>query len=162
MGGKKILLLFLGLGLPVLIFVFLKFFGRNEFEVPLLYDKKVTGTLPDCDVEYKVPYFLDDSLMRQISATPARLLLVNFSASSPKLQQLATSFTPDLVLRSQKDLNINSERINFVKNCLLLVKPPATLVLIDEQKRIRGYYDGSDRDELDRLQAEINIILKKY
>jgi hypothetical protein len=44
----------------------------------------------------------------------------------------------------------------------LLSQSPNNIVLIDEQKRIRGHYDGTDRDELDRLEAEINIILKKY
>lgn len=31
-------------------------------------------------------------------------------------------------------------------------------ILVDGQKRIRGYYDGTDRDEVDRLIMEIDIL----
>lgn len=36
------------------------------------------------------------------------------------------------------------------------------IILVDGQKRIRGYYDGTDRGEIDRLITEINILLGKY
>lgn len=36
------------------------------------------------------------------------------------------------------------------------------LVLIDKEKRIRGYYDGTKRDEVDRLIMEIQILLQAY
>jgi protein SCO1/2 len=34
-------------------------------------------------------------------------------------------------------------------------------ILVDGQKRIRGYYDGTDRDEVDRLLVEIAILKKE-
>jgi len=34
--------------------------------------------------------------------------------------------------------------------------------LIDDQKRIRGYYKIGFRDEMDRLEVELKILLKKY
>ncbi len=36
------------------------------------------------------------------------------------------------------------------------------VILVDEQKRIRGYYDGTDREDIDRLITEINILLGSY
>ena len=36
------------------------------------------------------------------------------------------------------------------------------IILVDGQKRIRGYYDGTDREEIDRLITEINILLGSY
>lgn len=33
-------------------------------------------------------------------------------------------------------------------------------ILVDGQKRIRGYYDGTDREDVDRLMMEIDILLK--
>ena len=33
------------------------------------------------------------------------------------------------------------------------------VILVDGNKRIRGYYDGTDRNEVDRLITEINILL---
>lgn len=35
-------------------------------------------------------------------------------------------------------------------------------VLIDKEKRIRGYYDGTDEKEIERLIKEINILKKEY
>lgn len=34
--------------------------------------------------------------------------------------------------------------------------------LVDKDKRIRGYYDGTDEKEVDKLIAEINVLLKEY
>jgi len=35
-----------------------------------------------------------------------------------------------------------------------------TFVLVDRKRRIRGYYDGTDFDEADRLMIELDIIFK--
>ena len=35
----------------------------------------------------------------------------------------------------------------------------ATLLLIDQQQRVRGYYDGMQEDEIDRLVVETRILL---
>lgn len=35
------------------------------------------------------------------------------------------------------------------------------LILVDGNKRIRGYYDGTDREDVDRLITEINILLSQ-
>lgn len=36
------------------------------------------------------------------------------------------------------------------------------VVLIDKERRIRGYYGGTERKEIDRLITEIQILLKEY
>jgi protein SCO1/2 len=35
-------------------------------------------------------------------------------------------------------------------------------VLVDKEKRIRGYYDGTDKKEVDRLILEIGVLLHEY
>jgi hypothetical protein len=40
--------------------------------------------------------------------------------------------------------------------------PDSAVTIVDNQNRIRGYYDATDRDEVDRLIVEIKIILKQY
>lgn len=35
------------------------------------------------------------------------------------------------------------------------------LILIDQEKRIRGYYDGTDREDVDRLILEARILLEQ-
>jgi protein SCO1 len=36
------------------------------------------------------------------------------------------------------------------------------LILIDKEKRIRGFYDGTDKKDVDRLLSEIEILKKEY
>ncbi len=36
------------------------------------------------------------------------------------------------------------------------------MILIDKEKRIRGFYDGTNREEVDRLIVEMKILLKSY
>jgi hypothetical protein len=48
------------------------------------------------------------------------------------------------------------------KKCVFLVNEPWQAVLLDQDKRIRGYYDLRNRDEEDRLRVELKILLKKY
>jgi protein SCO1/2 len=36
------------------------------------------------------------------------------------------------------------------------------LVLVDKERRIRGYYDGTDKKEVDRLILEIGVLLHEY
>ncbi|WP_286757213.1 MULTISPECIES: hypothetical protein [Roseivirga] len=43
--GKKAVFLFLLIALPVMIFLFLKFFGRNEFTIPVYYEQGLGDSL---------------------------------------------------------------------------------------------------------------------
>jgi hypothetical protein len=162
MASKKNIFLFLALALPVLIFLFLKMFGKNEFEVPLLHEQGVNGRIEGCDFDYSKPYRLPDSVFNKIDpANNAPLIIVNFSENvSSRLQRIADDFKADSVVI--KDGTQGSLHIPLVKRCAFVLQDPSTIVLVDDQKRIRGYYDGTDRDELDRLDDEISIILKKY
>ena len=162
MTSKKILFLFLGLVLPVLVFVFLKMFGKNEFNVPLLYDKGVSEVPQNCDISYSSPYFVPDSVIQAFSLSEKTLWLINFSDSSPRLTDIAAAFDADVQLVDRDQFKLSGDRINFIRQCIFLIKSPHSVVMIDGKNQIRGHYDGSDRDELDRLEAEINIILKKY
>jgi hypothetical protein len=45
---------------------------------------------------------------------------------------------------------------------VFLLEGPRQAVLIDSQRRIRGFYDLRNRDEVDRLRVELKILLEKY
>jgi hypothetical protein len=162
MPGKKIIVLFLALLLPVGIFVFLKVFGRNQFDVPPLYQDTTNLAPESCQLIYPTPYVLADSSMEKIRAgKKSSLYLLNFSNDSSVLQQVTDDFSAaELTLVQSRRTSF--EDVDFFKRCVLLLSPPKDLVLIDDEKRIRGYYDSSDQDELDRLLDELAIILKKY
>jgi hypothetical protein len=162
MGGKKALFLFLGLFLPILVFVFLKMFGKNEFEVPLLYEQGVKVKPSGCTMNYGAPYIVPDTIIHELTFSLKPLIVVNFASQSVKLNNLMDAFDKDVALIEGDKMNLTAEHFNFIKTCALLTESPNNIVLIDNRHRIRGQYDGTDRDELDRLEAEMKIILKKY
>jgi hypothetical protein len=161
MKGKKGLFLFLALLLPVAVFVFLKFFGKNEFEVPLIYANGVSDAPAECGLEYPVPYVLHDSLMLKLRAEETSMLVLDFSGqSSTEMQVVRDEFAKDKVMiKSASSINFADEK--FVRECVLLLKNPNEIVLIDSKNQIRGYYQNS-REEIDRMILEIKILLKKY
>jgi hypothetical protein len=156
MQGKKALFLFLALLLPVGIFVFLKFFGKNEFDVPALYQDKAP-IAANCSYKYQAPYFLPDSLMKQLSSGGGNLLyLIHFSELSSRMKEEIkyseiTFVDGSAVAKSDQ-----------VKKCVLLIPVSEDLVVVDKDGKIRGYYTSSDREEVDRLLLELEILLKKY
>jgi hypothetical protein len=46
--------------------------------------------------------------------------------------------------------------------CIFLLKAPYDVVMIDRKGLIRGQFVSDNREEIDRLMTEIDIILKKY
>ncbi|NVJ46228.1 MAG: hypothetical protein HWE21_15755 [Cytophagia bacterium] len=62
---KKSVFLFLLIALPVLIFLFLKFFGRNEFTIPVYYQEGVGDSLSTpCLDRSKEQYVIKDRLVK--------------------------------------------------------------------------------------------------
>jgi hypothetical protein len=176
--NKKALYLFLALALPGLIFVFLKFFGQNEFEVQVYYQD---GLPKDsiCSTTSSMPYAVADSVFTRIGTAgkrTARIIAVYpfIKDDLSELNRIATKYQPDsvetIIVSGIPNLpkselpvtQLNYDSFGWVVACAFRVNEPWSVVLLDEQKRIRGYYDGSRRDEMDRLDLELSIILKKY
>jgi hypothetical protein len=163
MKGKKILLLFLALMLPACVFLFLKFFGKNQFDVPLLYQEgKIDAG--NCEINYPTPYVLPDSFMNAFNnKEKASVLLLDFSDSKTNFDRVQQEFNEDQVaIKHISSLNNDLSKRNFIRDCIVLLKAPSNLVLIDSLKRIRGYYNSNNREDIDRLLLELNIILKNY
>ena len=57
---------------------------------------------------------------------------------------------------------LTSEEHSFLQRCIFATSEPFDVILIDRKGGIRGQYNSSDRDEVDRLLTEIAILLKKY
>jgi hypothetical protein len=91
-----------------------------------------------------------------------------------ELNRIATKYQPDsvetIIVSGMPNLpkselpvtQLNYDSFGWVVACAFRVNEPWSVVLLDNQNRIRGYYDGSRRDEMDRLDLEMSIILKKY
>ncbi len=163
--NRKIIFLLLALALPVLVFVFLKFFGKNEFVVEPLYQTAELKLPLDC-AGIKFPYFISDSVysfLKRGHETDSLLVILyesrakDVKASADQLIRVQESF--------QFGTGLGLKRIAMEDKsiaCSLLLQSSLDLVLVDAKKRIRGQYNSNDRDEVDRLMTELDIILKRY
>jgi hypothetical protein len=160
MQGKKALFLFLALLLPVGIFIFLKFFGKNEFDVPAFYQDRAPIAKSECNYAYSFPYRVPDSLLLAAEGEyKKKLYLIHFSDLTSRMAEEIKddeiAILPARQLARENDLE-------KLKRCSLLTPANEDLVLVDGDGKIRGYYESKNREEIDRLLLELEIILKKY
>ena len=164
MKGKKAILLTLALLLPVAVFIFLKIFGRNEFQVPVLHQEQNIDVPENCNFQYTSPYRVADSVIANIGLNKKDSLYVFYFDPSlnTAMKRVSVEFAgASLRIVSATDFSGDTD-LSVMRQCVLLMKSPASVALLDHRNLIRGYYDGTDRDEVDRLIVEIKIILKQY
>ncbi len=154
---RKTIFLSLALILPVIVFVFLKMFGKNKFEIPVFHDKKVE-VVAGCDYTYTAPYMLPDSSLSAIGWKGNEATLIVFSNMEVEgKMRLSEKFEPtklQIVSLSEMD----GEKLK----CIFLLPDKFNAVLLDHKKQIRGYYKLSTREETDRLMIELSILLNDY
>jgi hypothetical protein len=161
--SRKIVFLFIALLLPILIFLFLKRFGKNQFEIPVYYTMSADSLNTICHTHYSSPYAVPDSSLNALSWTNKKAMIVVFGTSVDKeLNRIPDTFDKgdfEIILVQDKIKQTSAyQRIN---KCVFFITPPKDIVLVDQKKRIRGYY-GVSRDEIDRLIVELKILLKQY
>ena len=146
---KKTIFLFLALALPVLTFVFLKYFGKNEFNIPVFYQNGITT---NCGIVSNKPYVIDDNVFTHLKIENGKIRLLSFDENKDKIElsRVAEEFNKNdfVTFFVQRSDSIDFDEI---KNCIFLVAEPNSIVLIDEKNQIRGYYNAITREELDRL-----------
>lgn len=155
----KFLLLFLALLLPGLIYVFLKTFGRNEFDVPALYQDSVPYVGGCESYSYIAPYVVPDSIIQTLEFDGRSIALVFFEAPGSEAGQ--GRIDAEFTVREFAYLYV-PDTINNKLSCALLLRPPNNVVIVDSSGLIRGQYDATDREDTDRLIMEMQILLKKY
>ncbi|HCZ37279.1 MAG TPA: hypothetical protein DHV26_15260 [Cytophagales bacterium] len=157
--SRKFIYLFLALLLPGLIFVFLRKYGKNEFNIPVYYETGVTDAPAACGY-YPTPYRVVDSILQVIHTANKPILVVADSSTDVKrnLSRLKSELNDSFsVVFPESD-----SRWASWLDCAFLLQKPWTAVLIDEQGQIRGYYSPASREESDRLLVEVRILLKQY
>ena len=177
-GMQKSTFLFLALLLPVLIFLFLRFFGKNEFAIPVYYEL-VTDDLPQGCGTYTFPYRVPGA-----SAIPLQGASVVFFGADMEAQQLEGFAVQIDRLKNQvfsdaikivwidrsrqnlPDLKISTVVLDSIsynqeKVCAYLMQTNM-MVLVDSVRQIRGYYKEASLKETDRLIMELKILFNKY
>jgi hypothetical protein len=155
MNSKKVIYLFLALLLPGLTFVFLKKFGKNEFNIPIYHRDGVDST--ECTFAYAAPYLLPDSLWKSGKKPITIFTLSSETEVTENLEGLSGEFDSTVL----DIFKVDSSKLEVI-TCVLVLKRPWTTVLVDDKKQIRGYYRPNTLEEIDRLKMEMSILLKRY
>lgn len=177
-GFKKVLILFLALLLPVVVFVFLKSFGKNEFVVTPLFQDSVSVSINCPTVEIKAPYFLPDSILKRFHAEDDSLTLIVLQDVQPhttletSIERISRESTVKVFYSSWEDLNLEdtlkgpdpivTQEYKYLHDCVFLMKEQDNAVLVDDKRRIMGQYNLLDLEDADRLITEVKIISKDY
>jgi hypothetical protein len=150
---KKSWFLLIALVLPVSIFFFLKFYGKNNFDLPLLIQHNTEWPI-DCPQPEKFPFE------------------ANLKMNNPRKQQLLIFDTLSLESNKRLPVEIDSAYTAIIQlkdrnspdeflNCLV-AKQGYHAVLVDTLGQIRGLYKDLNRDETDRVIMETKILSGKY
>jgi hypothetical protein len=162
MNLKKSILLFLALLFPICIFLFLKFFGKNEFKVPPLYTDHYPEGAKECGVTVALPYHIPDPIRTSLFLSQDSLILIHFGELTPggekQLERVSNEFGKAIKLQRMNA----SDSAMHLKKCVFFLKDRFDLVLVDQAGVIRGQYISDDREEVDRLLTELAILYKKY
>jgi hypothetical protein len=162
--NKKIIYLFIALLLPILIFLFLKYFGKNEFDIPVYYEKGVEDSLTStCGKKINGQYVIPDSMMASLKWNGGVMLVIDVDGNEFKaVDELIDEKDPTNFSIFPLSKFSTPEKLSEFKKCVLFIRKPWNAVLIDKQKHIRGYYKVGDRNEMDRLEVELKILLMKH
>lgn len=153
----KYIVLVLAFVIPGFVFFFLKKFGKNEFEVAPLYQDVPPVPAAGCPPPGLEPYLVPDAILDSLGefgSTP--LVLYAFMQDNQQLRRVKESFNAHEVSL----VNITTNHENLAR-CYLFLTKQKPLVLVDQDRRIRGHYFNT-REDVDRLLTEAAIILKKY
>lgn len=188
-GFKKGLFLFLALLLPVIVFVFLKLFGKNEFGVEPLFQDTVESRNGCSSISYLTPYTIPDSTLAKLDWNKNDFITLiifddkdagNRVKKHSQLERITEEFETEklrvfcLVENGETQwlnnvaerlsvIQLSAEELSSTKNCVFLLKESDNAVIIDSKKRIRGQYNLNDLEDADRLYVhELNILFKRY
>ena len=161
--NKKLAFLFIALLLPGLIYTFLKVFGSNSFAVAPLFQEEVSAPA-GCPV-VTAPYHVPGNVFTMLSSSDEDSLVLIFY----KIDEATLGATAGNINEIEKNISLGKDGVKLIKisndslnlKCSLLIGSTINIILLDKQ-RIRGQYTSTDRDEVDRLSTELDIILKKY
>ena len=175
---KKSVLLFLALLLPVSIFLFLHFFGRNEFDI-LVYYQTATAEIPDCSIDFQFPYKIDKTSVAlngtSIVFFASGLSSDQFKESVFQLERISNEFENNppqlfIILQPKDSLSLltipnviimDRKAYDMEQRCIFLTNGNR-LVLVDSVHQIRGLYAMATLKEVDRLILELKILFKEY
>lgn len=163
---------------PSLIYIFLRGFGDNKFEIPVFYEEgiSIVGCNSESNATHLVQFEAYDMQGAQLFYFPQWVDSDEFyrQCDRIKAKQPNISFTAiadTTLLSALGNVLVVSDEIHLyqIANCALIwgqemaISKPIynQLVLVDKKKQIRGYYLGNELEEMDRLDIELDILKRE-
>jgi len=158
---KKGFILLFSLLFPIIVFLFLKFYGQNEYELSV-YNSSCSEIID----EYIINDFNRKNNIRivDIRMTDNDILVDNY------INKLEINDQIEVITLSNKLRNLNW--LNLVVDKVLIERlseciqneylDKSFILLLDKQNRVRGHFYSADRKEIERLDVEIDILLLEY
>ena len=158
---KKGFILLFSLLFPIIVFLFLKFYGQNEYELSV-YNSSCSEIID----EYIINDFNRKNNIRivDIRLTDNDILVDNY------INKLEINDQIEVITLSNKLRNLNW--LNIVVDKVLIERlsgcipneylEKSFILLLDKQNRVRGHFYSADRKEIERLDVEIDILLLEY
>ena len=158
---KKGFILLFSLLFPIIVFLFLKFYGQNEYELSV-YNSSCSEIID----EYIINDFNRKNNIRIVDIRMADndILVDNY------INKLEINDQIEVITLSNKLRNLNW--LNLVVDKVLIERlseciqneylEKSFILLLDKQNRVRGHFYSADRKEIERLDVEIDILLLEY
>lgn len=204
----KAILLVIVLVVPALIFIFLKLFGENQYDLPVYYENGVDTSFTDCEFkkglhlipDFSFPDYSGKEINKDYLAGAFLVVYFTQNISDPISHRVNTALSrvqgsaenldkvrimtiqakkkdqPAGQLREMAGKYGARENIwhmvyanpvytNRLARCGFVINFDAIskdvnniIVLVDEEGRIRGYFNGLDDSEIERLIVELKIL----
>jgi len=158
--NKKVFILSFSLLLPLIIYLFLRVFGENKYEVPVIENS--------CDLTFGTLQVveLNESKLKLIDIRSGDndILIDNYIKKILNNKNIfVITLSYENRYQSWTHYNVEKSLLEAFYNCNNLEGELSPfIVLLDKQNVIRGVYDPSNSEEIDRLNVEIDILGLSY
>lgn len=159
----KFIFLIAILAIPVIIFLFLKSYGDNRFDIPYYYTRGGISEFPDCS------YPQDTFRVAMNNKNNKRANVTLFFSENSEFTSTDLVNTRSRLQALFRDnfsfvahgFNATMDSASFMKlmHCGFVTDTVNQFILHDDRGIIRGYYK-TDLEELDRLIVETKILLE--
>ena len=167
---KKLLFLVLALLMPVVIYLFLQSFGDNQYMLPIMHSEAVPS-FENCETAsapYKLPAMFYEGVQHKAIIVDVRLGDLDRRFINNELARVRQYFGEsvftyklfgqDIEAGVPDQYSTKTDLQRLAKCTLLSESNNSFITLVDNQGRIRGYYDSSKKQEFDRMITEIEIL----
>lgn len=154
---RKGFVLLFALLFPVIIFLFLKFFGENEYELSV-YSSSCSNLIENLFSESNINS--NNIKILDVRVSDDNLLIDNYINKLDISDEIKVITLSDQS-RNLKWLNIKVDSL-LIKNLTTCIEnivfDKSFILLLDNKNNVRGYFSSSDRREIERLDVEIDIL----